>query len=198
MFSLAISAYFFLKKEFLHIETGELLDSSKLRSVIDTNKVEAFKNELGYYQIISSETKFSEKEIIDIYHGLSRIEDQFRVLKGEFSSRPIFVNTKEHIDAHLAVCTIALVVMRIIQLKVAAASDASPDKHWSYGISAKRVRAALNAWTVEALPDGLFRFNNLDDPDLKRILDAFGIDLPIKLYNKKELNAPKSSFSISN
>lgn len=188
----------FLKKEFLHIETGELLDSSKLRSVIDTSKVEAFKNELGYYQIVSSETQLSEKEIINIYHGLSQIEDQFRVLKGDLSSRPVFVSTKEHIDAHLAVCTIALIVMRIIQQKVAAASGVAPDKHWSYGISAKRVRSALNAWTVDNLPDGLFRFNNLDDPDLKRILDAFGIDLPIKLYNKKELNALKSSFPISN
>lgn len=187
----------FLKKDFLHVDTGELLDSSKLRSVIDPDKVEAFKKELGYYQIVSSETMMSEKEIIDIYHGLSRIEDQFRVLKGDLSSRPIFVNTKEHIDAHLAVCTIALIVMRIIQLKVASAAP-SQDKHWSYGISADRVRAALNSWTVDSLPDGLFRFNNLDDPDLKRILDAFCINLPVKLYKMKELNALKTSFSISN
>lgn len=187
----------FLKRDFLHVDTGELLDSSKLRSVIDPEKVEAFKKELGYYQIISSETMLSEKEIIDIYHGLSRIEDQFRVLKGDLSSRPIFVNTKEHIDAHLAICTIALIIMRIIQLKVAE-SDTSPSKLWSYGISADRVRSALNAWTVDSLPDGWFRFNNIDDPDLKCILDAFGIQLPAKLYKMKELRAIKSSFSISN
>lgn len=188
----------FLRKEFLHIDSGELLDSSKLRSVIDPDKVEAFKKELGYYQIVSSEIMLSEKEIIDIYHGLSRIEDQFRVLKGDLSSRPIFVNTKEHIDAHLAICTIALIVTRIIQLKVAGASDASANKLWSYGISADRVRAALNSWTVDALPDGLFRFNNLDHPDLARILEAFGLSLPVKLYKMKELKSLKAAFSITN
>ena len=189
----------FLKNEFLHVDSGELLDSSKLRSVIDPDKVEAYKKEFGYYQIISSELLLSEKKIIDIYHGLSRIEDQFRVLKGDLSTRPVFVNTKEHIDAHLAICTIALIVMRIIQLTVAGTlSGASPDKLWSYGISADRVRSALNAWTVDTLPDGLFRFNNLDDPDLKLILDAFHIDIPLKLYKMKELKALKASFEFPN
>lgn len=189
----------FLKKEFLDIDTGELLNSTKLRSIIDPDKIEAYKRELGYYQIVSSELHLSEKEIIDIYHGLSRIEDQFRVLKGDFSTRPVFVKTKEHIDAHLAVCTIALIVMRIIQLKVAfASSNTAPNKLWSYGISADRVRAALNEWTVDTFPDGLFRFNNLDTPDLKLILDAFQINIPSKLFKLRELKALKSSFSFSN
>lgn len=189
----------FLKKEFLDIDTGELLNSTKLRSIIDPDKIEAYKRELGYYQIVSSELHMSEKEIIDIYHGLSRIEDQFRVLKGDFSTRPVFVKTKEHIDAHLAVCTIALIVMRIIQLKVAfASSNTAPNKLWSYGISADRVRAALNEWTVDTFPDGLFRFNNLDTPDLKLILDAFQINIPSKLFKLRELKALKSSFSFSN
>ena len=180
------------------MDSGELLDSSKLRSVIDTDKVSAYKRELGYYQIVSSELQLNEKEIIDIYHGLSRIEDQFRVLKGDLSTRPVFVNTKEHIDAHLAICTIALIVMRMIQLKVAVTSDSTHGRLWSYGISAERVREALNAWTVDSFPDGLFRFNNLDHPDLKRILDAFNVNIPVKLFKQKELRALKSSFSISN
>ena len=189
----------FLKKDYLDLETGELLDSTKLRTIIDPDKVAAYKKELGYYQIVSSEIQLSEKEIIDIYHGLSRIEDQFRVLKGDLSTRPVFVTTKEHIDAHLAICTIALIVMRIIQLRIAAISSEIPaNKLWSYGISADRVRSALNDWTVDAFPDGLFRFNNLDSPDLKLILDAFHVNIPAKLYKMKELKALKSSISFSN
>ena len=180
------------------MDTGELLDATSLRSIIDPGKVDAYKNELGYYQIISSELHLSEKEIIDIYHGLSRIEDQFRVLKGDLSTRPIFVNTKEHIDAHLAVCTIALIVMRLIQQRLTDDSITPTGKLWSYGISADRIRTALNAWTVDSFPDGLFRFNNVDLPDLKRILDAFQISIPAKLYKTKELRVLMSSFSISN
>ncbi|MBO4228975.1 MAG: IS1634 family transposase, partial [Clostridia bacterium] len=188
----------FLKNEFLHIDTGEFLDAAKLRSVLDPAKVAAYKEELGYYQIVSSELHLSEKEIIEIYHGLSRIEDQFKVLKGDLSTRPIFVNTKEHIDAHLAICTIALIVLRLIQLKVADEFATPTDKLWSYGISADRIRTALNSWTVDSFPDGFFRFNNVDSPDLKRILDAFHICIPVKLFKAKELKALKSAFSISN
>ena len=32
-------------------------------------------------------------EIIDKYHGLTRIEDQFRKMKGTLNTRPIYVNT---------------------------------------------------------------------------------------------------------
>ena len=187
----------FLKKECTNLETGELLDSSKLRSAIDTDKVNEFKKQFGYYQIVSSELKSSAKEIIDIYHGLSRIEDQFRVMKGDLSARPMFVHTKEHIDAHLAVCTIALTVMRVIQNKIAETLDRGSNQNWSYGISAERVQKALNSWTVDALPDGYFRFNNIDEPDLKLILDAFKIDIPSKLFKRQELKSLKSSFEIS-
>ena len=185
----------FLKSEFLNIDSGELLDSSRLRTIIDTDKVNEFKKEMGYYQIVTSELNKSESEIIDIYHGLSRIEDQFRVLKGDLSTRPVFVNTREHIDAHLAICTIALTVMRVIQNKVAdyiKTDDKS--KNWSYGISADRVITALNSWTVESIADDYYRFNNIDSKDLKLILDSFGISIPKKLYRKQALKALKSSF----
>ena len=63
----------FLKKEYLDIESGEMLQSSKLRTMIDKSKVQEYKQQMGYYQIVSSELHMSEKEIIEKYHGLSRI-----------------------------------------------------------------------------------------------------------------------------
>ena len=175
-----------------------MLDSSRLRSAVDIDKVNEFKKEMGYYQIVTSELDRTDTDIIDIYHGLSRIEDQFRVLKGDLSTRPVFVNTEEHIDAHLAICTIALTVMRIIQNKVANYLGAeSGNNGWSYAISADRVRTALNSWTVESIADDYYRFNNADLPDLKLILDAFGINIPQKLFRKQSLRSLKSSFGFS-
>lgn len=187
----------FLKKDCVNLETGEVLDASKLRAAIDLEKVEQYKKEFGYYQIITSEIHKSEKEIIEIYHGLTRIEDQFRVMKGELSTRPMFVNTREHIDAHLAICTIALIAMRIIQNKVAAYSSEAVVNNWSYGISATRVQNALTSWTIDSLPDGYHRFNNIDNSDLKLILDAFQIEIPKKLYRRADLNKLKSNYKIS-
>ncbi|MGN1382315.1 MAG: IS1634 family transposase [Eubacterium sp.] len=189
----------FLKKEYLDIESGEMLQSSKLRTMIDKSKVQEYKQQMGYYQIVSSELHMSEKEIIEKYHGLSRIEDQFRVLKGDMSSRPMYVSTKEHIDAHLAICTIALIVMRILQNKIAESGLVKANPHgWSYGISAERVKNALNNWTVEMLPGDLYRFNNLDMPDLKLILDAFDIQIPKKLFRRQQLRSIKTSIKITN
>ena len=187
----------FLKKEYLNTSTGELTKASELKAMIDPQKVEEHKRTYGYYQIVTSELDKSDTEIIDIYHGLSRIEDQFRVLKGDLSTRPMYVKTPEHIEAHLAICTIALTILRILQTRIVRAG-LIPDKgkNWSYGLSAEKIQQALNKWTVEEIADGYYRFNNLDDPDLKLILKAFEIDIPLKLYKRSELRSLKKTIKV--
>ena len=184
----------------IDLDSGELMKASRLRAVLEYDKIEQFKRELGYYQIVTSELQLTETEVIDIYHGLSRIEDQFRVMKSGFDTRPIFVRTPEHIEAHLTLCTIALIIMRIIQKKVCSLTSETSkrSKCWSYGISAERIQRALNEWTVDMLPGDLYRFNNLDDPDLKLILDAFNLQIPKKLFRRQELKRLKGEISLSN
>ena len=65
------------------------------------------------------------------------------------------------------------------------------------GLPAYRIQKALNKWTVEHLADDLYRFCNLDDPDLKRILDAFDIDIPIKLFRKADLKAQVKNINVT-
>ena len=188
----------FLKKEYQNIKTGEKIDSGKLRAIIDPEKVKHATDEYGYYQIVTSELEMNEKEVIDAYHGLTRIEDQFRIMKGVLNTRPIFVRTPEHIDAHLTMCTIALIITRLIQLRVLKNNPelGKDAKDWSFGISAERIRCALNKWTVDQIADEYYRFNNIDDPDLKMILEAYGIDLPIKLYTRQELRSIKRKMCV--
>jgi hypothetical protein len=49
---------------------------------------------------------------------------------------------------------------------------------------------------VDSLPGDLYRFMDVDDPDLKLILDAFGIKIPAKLYCKAELKSLKKNIKI--
>ena len=58
------------------------------------------------------------------------------------------------------------------------------------GLPAQRIQKALNKWKVESLSDDLYRFTDIDDPDLKLILDAFEIEIPVKLYRKVDLKIP--------
>ena len=138
------------------------------------------------------------QDIIDKYHGLTQIEDQFRVMKGDLETRPIYVRTPEHVDAHLLICMIALVMMRIIQKRIIDDSDSKAEKdvYWNVGMSGKRIQAALNKWKVDALPDDLYRFMDVDDPDLALILKAFHISLPAKLYRRAELKSVKTGIRI--
>ena len=188
----------FLRPECVNATTGEVLNSADIRTMIDFDKAAAFKKSMGYYQIVTSELTLSPTEVIEKYHGLTQIEDQFRVMKGSLETRPFFVRTPEHINAHLLICLIALIMTRIIQKRVlvSAAFTADSDKCWTYGLSAARIQAALLKWKVDMLPGDLYRFMDVDDPDLKLILDAFDIQIPAKLYRRADLKSLKTSIRI--
>ena len=157
-----------------------------------------YRKSLGYYQIITSELTMDAQEVIEKYHGLTQIEDQFRVMKGDLDTRPLYVRTPEHVTAHLLVCMISLILLRIIQkrLKDSGVVQPDPDAYWSGGMSAARIQTALNKWKVDTLPSDLYRFMDVDDPDLKRILDAFGIRIPVKLYRRAELKHIKTEIKV--
>lgn len=188
----------FFRREYVNEKTGEILDTSKIRALIDFDKVAKYRKSFGYYQIVTSELTMDAKDVIDKYHGLTQIEDQFRVMKGDLETRPLFVRTPEHITAHLLICLIALIMMRIIQkrIKDSAAFSADPALYWSSGLNPRRIQNALNLWKVDLLPGEIYRFMDVDDPDLKLILDAFGIRIFPKLYRRAELKHLKSQIKV--
>lgn len=191
----------YLKKDVLNTETGELINSSNINTLLDEDKIQKELELMGYYMIITSEVNMSDIEIVNTYHKLSKIEDQFRVMKGTFETRPMYVRKTEHISSHLLICMISLIVIRIIQLKIVSYqkthSLSKKDINlWEMGLSANRIQAALNKWTIDRLPGDYYRFNYLDDPDLKLILNAFNINIPKKLYRRAELKSIKTNIEI--
>lgn len=186
----------FLKKELLNDKTGEILNSKDLKALLDFDKINKYKESFGYYQIVTSELDMDDKNIIDTYHGLSRIEDQFRVMKSDLETRPMYVRTKEHINSHILICLLSLIIIRIIQNKVINYSNPKVNNKWSMGLSGSRIQTALNKWTVSEITNGYYRFNDLNDKDLKLILDSFEINIPTKLFKKMELHNIKTSIKV--
>lgn len=164
--------------------------------MIDFDAVNKYRESFGYYQIVTSEIDMPDLEIVDKYQGLSRIEDQFRIMKGSLDARPVYVRSAEHIYAHLLVFMIALVVTRIIQNKIVRFKNLKTDRNWTMGLPADRLQAALNKWTVSLFFDHKYRFNDIDDPDLKLILDSFGINIIPDLYSKSDLKTIKTSIKV--
>ena len=72
----------------------------------------------GYYSIVTSEENLTDLELRNIYKGLSKIEETFKITKSEFNARPINVRLEDHIDAHFLICFISLVIIRILQNKI--------------------------------------------------------------------------------
>ena len=185
----------FLKKDVVNSKNGEVLDGTKLVALIDDDKLNEFNELMGYYQIATSELEMDDRAVIEKYHGLTQIEDQFREMKGTLEARPVFVNTPEHIHAHLLVCFIALTMMRLVQRKVAAAEtkkDDGGDLKWSYGMSGARLSAALREWQVLRHPDGLYQMVNSSGEDIRRVLAALGVILNPTIYTEGGLAALKS------
>lgn len=188
----------FMKKDYVQTQTGEFIDSRKLRGFIDFDKVKEYRKSLGYYQIVTSELTLEPLDVIEKYHGLTQIEDQFRVMKGDLLTRPLFVRTPEHVEAHLLICMIALIMLRLIQKRITDSGLISPEEdcYWSYGLSGERIQAALNKWKLDLMPADLYRFMDTDDPDLKMILDAFSIQIPAKLFRRAELRSIKTGIRV--
>lgn len=187
----------FFKKDFVHGDTGEIIESGKLLGMLDEEKLEELTAYMGYYQIVTSEIDMSDEDVVEAYHGLTQIEDQFREMKGTLATRPIYVSTREHIQAHLLVCMMALTMLRLIQKRVLASQSKEQDESlWSYGISGRRVQAALQKWQIDKLPGDLYRFHNTMDGDLKQILTAFSLDIAPKLYNRGDLRILKAGIEL--
>ena len=185
----------FLRKEVVDKDTGEVLDDSKLISMIDDEKLTEFNELMGYYQIVTSELDMSDTEIIDKYHGLTRIEDQFREMKGTLETRPIYLQTPEHIKAHLIVCFMALTMIRIMQRKIQKCLP-QPDNselNWSYGITGEKLVQILSDWKVDVLPGDYYRMTHTSLDDLKLLFQAFEIPFEMKLFTSGDLRKMKSA-----
>ncbi|HFI0450008.1 TPA: IS1634 family transposase, partial [Streptococcus suis] len=106
----------YLDLSYLDKETGEIKPFSPLIQ-LDLEQVEFDAQFDGINVLVTSEIELSDEAILDSYGQLSKIEDCFRVTKTELESRPVYVWTEEHIQAHFLTCFIALILIRLLQYR---------------------------------------------------------------------------------
>jgi len=184
----------YLKKIQVDKKTGEVVNTKQLLQLA-MDKIQMDMDLMGYYTIITSELDMPDKDVIDKYHGLSRIEEAFRTIKTDIEGRPVFVRTPEHINAHFLICFIALTMIRIIQYKVLSyqGKETKNVRKWELGLSSDRIKKSIGRFIADALPGGLFRLSNPSD-DFKLIAEAFGVNSVLKLPSEQELRQLKYRF----
>ena len=147
--------------------------------VLDEKKIEEDAAMDGYYCIVTSEQEWAERDVIEAYRGLARIEESFRVMKSTLDARPVYVWTEPHIRAHFLVCYVALLQMRLMQADVEAATGTRP--------SAEAVSEALANMVGHRLDANVYHFDYRTDLT-DALCDAVGIDLSRQVMTKSQMN----------
>lgn len=154
-------------------ETGEKLTSSPVLT-IDIEKIQKEEALDGYYMLLTSETETPDDDVIEMYRGLWRIEESFRVTKSELEARPVYVWTKEHIEAHFLTCFVALTIARLLENKLER----------KYGI--RRILETLAKAECGLLQQNYYLFDYYDEV-LKDIGIATGIDFGKRIRTLGEI-----------
>lgn len=154
-------------------QTGEII-KAKSKLSLDEEKIAQEEMFDGYYAIVTSEMDKTDDEIINIYRGLWRIEETFKVTKSELSDRPVFVSTKEHIEAHFLTCYLALVLSRVLQHKL--------DKKYSVG----KILESISKCNCSNIQENYYLFDYYDSI-LKDIGSVTNIDFSLKNRTLKDI-----------
>lgn len=152
--------------------TGEIVDGKNLE--LNLTKIGEEAKYDGYYSIVTSELNMSDFEMRDVYHGLSKIEETFKISKTEFSSRPIFVRTNEHIDAHFATCFTSLVLIRLLQAKLGNRYPAG------------KIIESLKKYCCVPLDANNYKFTYFDEI-LKTCGNAFNLELDNRYRTRQQI-----------
>lgn len=173
----------YVKKIDFDRETGEILTLSSVLE-IDEERLREEEALDGYYVLVTSEMEESDDRIINIYRGLWRIEESFRVTKSELDARPVYVWTQEHIEAHFLTCFVALTIARILEAKL----------EWKYSVG--KIIDSLRRCRCTPVQQNYYLFDYYDDV-LKDIGAALGIDFSKRIRSlgdiKKDLGATKKT-----
>jgi len=161
-------------------ETGEVKDLNgtpclNFEAIVEEEKYD------GYYAIVTNlfddgenRGKYDDGKIIDIYRGLWRVEDSFRVTKSDLETRPIFLSREDRIKAHFLTCFISLVIIRLIQKKT------------GYDYSPETLIETMNAISCSHEGGNLFLFDH-QSKCAEALGDAFGIDFSMLRLTRGEI-----------
>ena len=153
-------------------DTGEIANASAL--MLDEEKIRQQEALDGYYVLITSEYEKKASEIIDIYRGLWKIEESFKVTKSDLETRPVYVSTEDHIKAHFLTCFIALVLARVLEFSLGS----------KYSIT--QMISSLQKCTCTNVDQNYYLFDYYDEV-LKDIGDVTNVDFSTKIRTLQQI-----------
>ena len=146
--------------------------------ILDREVIDEEEKYDGYYAIATN-LEDEAKSIIEISSNRYKIEDCFRVLKTNFSARPVFHEKRERIIAHFMICYTALLAYRLLEAKLDAYGT-----HFTVDSTIETLKNMEVANNQDMYYQSLYNGSQV----LTALNAVFGLGLDKKYYLPKELN----------
>ena len=94
---------------------GEIAD---IQHYLDESKIEDEARYDGLYAVCTDLLDDEVSEILKVSEGRWQIEECFRIMKTDFSARPVYLQNENRIKAHFLICFLALTIYRFLEKKL--------------------------------------------------------------------------------
>ena len=132
----------------------------------------------GFYAVATN-LDDPAKDILGISANRYKIEDCFRVMKTNFSARPVFHQKRERIIAHFMICYTALLIYRLLEKKL--------DMYGTH-FTVNNIIETLDSMDVANVEDMCYMSTYTSSRVCTALNAVTGIGLDKKYYQPKELN----------
>lgn len=93
-------------------------EAADIHSYLDTDKIKSEAQYDGLYAVCSDLLDDDVKDILKVSEGRWQIEECFRIMKTDFSARPVYLQDENRIKAHFLICFLSLVSYRLLEKKL--------------------------------------------------------------------------------
>ncbi|EGS28988.1 IS1634 family transposase [Mycoplasmopsis anatis] len=87
---------------------------NKAYYILDIEKIEEDQKYDGYYIYETNRFDLKESDIVSLYSKQWQAEENFRVLKGNLSLRPMYLSTWNHIKGYICLSFLSLVMIKFL------------------------------------------------------------------------------------
>ena len=154
-------------------------DKEKKNYYLDEARIEEEAKYDGFYAVATNIFDMKETEVLDIQSRRYKIEDCFRVLKTNFSSRPVYHRKENRIKAHFLICYTALLIYRLLEVKL--------DRNKTH-FTTEQIIETLQNMNVVNCSDMYYQACYTGSDVLDSLEQLFDLKLNRKYYQPKTLN----------
>ncbi|WP_047835268.1 IS1634 family transposase, partial [Robinsoniella sp. RHS] len=92
--------------------------TAEIHSFLDKEKIESEAQYDGLYAVCTDLLDDDVCDILKVSEGRWQIEECFRIMKTDFSARPVYLQDENRIKAHFLICFLALLFYRLLERKM--------------------------------------------------------------------------------